>query len=321
MGFLIIGILTGFTVFLIVYKKLLDNKNKKEIETQISTIRKEIYENKKGEIVEQVQKDLDYLYKEKEKVVEEIQEKEGFNNSLKKIRTDELERLIEVERVEKKKTLIEQIKIWEEQEKEYANSRLTQILLKHQEEEENKKNELIQLQSELNEFRSQREAVNEAILREREIQEQEFFYKIDIPKNDQEDIEVLKSIGPQLKNKEALNKLIYEVFIRRALLELIKRITNGKEPSGIYKITNLKTGEAYIGKSTNIATRWQNHIKTACGLDGAARSTFHNRLEKDGIWNYSFEILEEVPKDNLTSKEKFYIDLYQTDKQLNMRKG
>ena len=91
MGFLIIGILTGFTVFLIVYKKLLDNKNKKEIETQISTIRKEIYENKKGEIVEQVQKDLDYLYKEKEKVVEEIQEKEGFNNSLKKIRTDELE--------------------------------------------------------------------------------------------------------------------------------------------------------------------------------------------------------------------------------------
>lgn len=321
MGFLIIGILTGFTVFLIVYKKLLDNKNKKEIETQISTIRKEIYENKKGEIVEQVQKDLDYLYKEKEKVVKEIQEKEGFNNSLKKIRTDELERLIEVERVEKKKTLIEQIKIWEEQEKEFANSRLTQILLKHQEEEENKKNELIQLQSELNEFRSQREAVNEAILREREIQEQEFFYKIDIPKNDQEDIEVLKSIGPQLKNKEALNKLIYEVFIRRALLELIKRITNGKQPSGIYKITNLKTGEAYIGKSTNIATRWQNHIKTACGLDGAARSTFHNRLEKDGIWNYSFEILEEVPKDNLASKEKFYIDLYQTDKQLNMRKG
>lgn len=321
MGFLIIGILTGFTVFLIVYKKLLDNKNKKEIETQISTIRKEIYENKKGEIVEQVQKDLDYLYKEKEKVVKEIQEKEGFNNSLKKIRTDELERLIEVERVEKKKTLIEQIKIWEEQEKEFANSRLTQILLKYQEEEESKKNELIQLQSELNEFRSQREAVNEAILREREIQEQEFFYKIDIPKNDQEDIEVLKSIGPQLKNKEALNKLIYEVFIRRALLELIKRITNGKEPSGIYKITNLKTGEAYIGKSTNIATRWQNHIKTACGLDGAARSTFHNRLEKDGIWNYSFEILEEVPKDNLASKEKFYIDLYQTDKQLNMRKG
>ena len=321
MGFLIIGILTGFTVFLIVYKKLLDNKNKKEIETQISTIRKEIYENKKGEIVEQVQKDLDYLYKEKKKVVEEIHEKEGFNNSLKKIRTDELERLIEVERAEKKKTLIEQIKIWEEQEKEFANSRLTQILLKHQEEEENKKNELIQLQSELNEFRSQREAVNEAILREREIQEQEFFYKIDIPKNDQEDIEVLKSIGPQLKNKEALNKLIYEVFIRRPLLELIKRITNGKEPSGIYKITNLKTGEAYIGKSTNIATRWQNHIKTACGLDGAARSTFHNRLEKDGIWNYSFEILEEVPKDNLTSKEKFYIDLYQTDKQLNMRKG
>jgi hypothetical protein len=44
-------------------------------------------------------------------------------------------------------------------------------------------------------------------------------------------------------------------------------------------------------------------------------------LEKDGLWNYTFEILEEVPKDKLTEREKFYIELYGTDKQLNMKKG
>ncbi len=173
----------------------------------------------------------------------------------------------------------------------------------------------------LDDYRSQREAVNLAILREKELKEKENFYKIVIPENDQEDIEVLKTIGPRLRNREALNKLIYDVFVKRPLSELIKRVTNGKEISGIYKITYIKTGEAYIGKTTNISTRWQNHIKTACGLEGAARTTFHNRLEQDGIWNYTFEILEEVPKDKLSEREKFYIELYGTDTQLNMKKG
>ena len=44
-------------------------------------------------------------------------------------------------------------------------------------------------------------------------------------------------------------------------------------------------------------------------------------MEKHGIWNYTFEILEEVPKDKLTEREKFYINLYDTTKQLNMREG
>ena len=173
----------------------------------------------------------------------------------------------------------------------------------------------------LDDYRSQREAVNLAILREKELKEKENFYKIVVPENDQEDMEVLKTIGPRLRNREALNKLIYDVFVKRPLNELIKRVTNGKEISGIYKITYIKTGEAYIGKTTNISTRWQNHIKTACGLEGAARTTFHNRLEQDGIWNYTFEILEEVPKDKLGEREKFYIELYGTDTQLNMKKG
>ena len=34
-----------------------------------------------------------------------------------------------------------------------------------------------------------------------------------------------------------------------------------------------------------------------------------------------FEILEEVPKDKLGEREKFYIELYGTDTQLNMKKG
>ena len=103
--------------------------------------------------------------------------------------------------------------------------------------------------------------------------------------------------------------------------EMIKRVTGGRDISGIYKITYLKTGEAYIGKTTSIKKRWGEHVKSSLDIGTIAHSSFHNRLKKDGLWNYTFEVLEEVPKENLTEREKFYIKLYGTDTQLNMKVG
>ena len=287
-------------------------KKRKEYESEINEIA-----ITKAELLENYNK----LLEQQKSLSKDIKEKETFNNSLFKIREEELNRIID----EKKKEGIKRIDV--ELEK-IRQDKLTILNAEYKQfesdQEEIKRKTLIETEEIINlldDYRSQREAVNLAILREKELKEKENFYKIVIPENDQEDIEVLKTIGPRLRNREALNKLIYDVFVKRPLSELIKRVTNGKEISGIYKITYIKTGEAYIGKSTNISTRWQNHIKTACGLEGAARTTFHNRLEQDGIWNYTFEILEEVPKDKLSEREKFYIELYGTDTQLNMKKG
>lgn len=287
-------------------------KKRKEYESEINEIA-----ITKAELLENYNK----LLEQQKNLLKDIKEKETFNNSLFKIREEELNRIID----EKKKEGIKRIDV--ELEK-IRQDKLTILNAEYKQfesdQEEIKRKTLIEIEeitNLLDDYRSQREAVNLAILREKELKEKENFYKIVIPENDQEDIEVLKTIGPRLRNREALNKLIYDVFVKRPLNELIKRVTNGKEISGIYKITYIKTGEAYIGKTTNISTRWQNHIKTACGLEGAARTTFHNRLEQDGIWNYTFEILEEVPKDKLSEREKFYIELYGTDTQLNMRKG
>ena len=287
-------------------------KKRKEYESEINEIA-----ITKAELLENYNK----LLEQQKNLLKDIKEKETFNNSLFKIREEELNRIID----EKKKEGIKRIDV--ELEK-IRQDKLTILNAEYKQfesdQEEIKRKTLIEIEEIINlldDYRSQREAVNLAILREKELKEKENFYKIVIPENDQEDIEVLKTIGPRLRNREALNKLIYDVFVKRPLSELIKRVTNGKEISGIYKITYIKTGEAYIGKSTNISTRWQNHIKTACGLEGAARTTFHNRLEQDGIWNYTFEILEEVPKDKLSEREKFYIELYGTDTQLNMKKG
>ena len=125
----------------------------------------------------------------------------------------------------------------------------------------------------------------------------------------------------KLHNRDVIPKLIWELYIRRPCQEMIKRVTGGRKISGIYKITYKETGEAYVGRTTEIATRWQNHCKTVVGLEGAARTTLHNRMAQDGIWNYTFEILEEVDKDHLSAREAFYIDLYGTKSQLNMKSG
>lgn len=182
-----------------------------------------------------------------------------------------------------------------------------------------KRNEIA---ADIEDFQQRRFAINEAILREKEIQEREDFYKIVISENDKEDIARLMNLANSFNRREAIYKLIYEVFVKRPLDEMIKRVLNGKAPSGIYKITYLPTGESYIGKSTNVKTRWTNHIKTACGLDGAAKSSLHTKMAKDGLWNFSFELLEEVDKDLLSEREKFYIDLYDTKNSgLNIKAG
>ena len=181
--------------------------------------------------------------------------------------------------------------------------------------------ELGEIKADLDDFQARREAVNEAIRREKEIEEKEDFYSIDVPQADQEDIRVLQDMDLKMHNRDVIPKLIWELFIRRPLQEMIKRVTGGRKMGGIYKITYKKTGEAYVGKTTDFATRWTNHCKTAIGLEGAARATLHNRLRKDGLWNYTWEILEEVNKDNLASRETFYIDLYGTKQQLNMKEG
>ena len=117
----------------------------------------------------------------------------------------------------------------------------------------------------------------------------------------------------RLHSREALYKLIYDVFYKKPLNDMINRVLQGKEFCGIYRITNLKTNEAYIGKSTNIKTRWQNHCKTAIGLDGMARTKIHSAMKEYGIDNFSFEVLEKCTKENYSEREKYWINFYETN--------
>lgn len=176
---------------------------------------------------------------------------------------------------------------------------------------------------ELEDFKKQRAAINEAIAREREKNEKLDFYRIQISEDDIYDMKMMKEIAPQLRHRDLLPKLMWDAIVSRPYQEMVKRVLGAKSSSisGIYKITYIPTGESYVGQSSDIKTRWANHLKTALGMDKAASSTLHTHMAQHGVENYTFELLEECPNSKLREREKFYIDTFGTKNQLNQRLG
>ena len=170
--------------------------------------------------------------------------------------------------------------------------------------------EIEEIKTNLEAERSKRAAINEEILRARALEEQQDFYRIQLDPDDTEDIQLLRSITARLRHPEAINKVIWTGYYQKPLAELRKRILVNGDVSGVYKITRLKTNEIYIGQTTSIDKRWQEHVKSALGVGTLASSQLHRVMAADGCENFTFELLEVVPKDKLRERESYYIDFY-----------
>ena len=205
------------------------------------------------------------------------------------------------------------LELEEKRKQELLQRQLDDFIASAAETKKSVNDEIEELRSLLEDYKSKRDLINQAIVHEKEIHEQQDFYRIVLNESDKEDIQLLNTIEMRLHSREALYKLIYDVFYKKPLNDMINRVLQGKEFCGIYRITNLKTNEAYIGKSTNIKTRWQNHCKTAIGLDGMARTKIHSAMKEYGIDNFSFEVLEKCTKENYSEREKYWINFYETN--------
>ena len=178
------------------------------------------------------------------------------------------------------------------------------------------------LTKEIEIYSAKQAAINEAILRQRAIDEQQDFYRVCLAPETANDVEILNMARRNLKKPEIIDKIIYDNYIAKPVLEMVKRVLQNSTCSGIYKITCLKTGEVYIGKSTDIKNRWQQHCKTVFNCGTIASSLLHTKMKQHGIENFTFELVEQVPKDQLSEREKFYINFYQTKEVgLNERNG
>jgi len=171
-----------------------------------------------------------------------------------------------------------------------------------------------ELRSTLNEYQEKRNAINAEILRQRALDKQQDFYRICIPDEDLEDINYLLSIVDRLRNKEILSKLIWSEYLQKPFKKMMNNVLGNSDPKNvIYKITNLKTQEIYIGKTSGlVSNRWTEHIKTSLNIGTIKRSNIHKALYQH--WSdFSWEILEKVDGEaKLGEREKFYVNFYQS---------
>lgn len=92
---------------------------------------------------------------------------------------------------------------------------------------------------------------------------------------------------------------------------------------GIYKIENKINHHCYIGLSVDIYARWKEHKRrpfspTAPDYD----NLLYKAIRKYGIENFDFSILETCSKEELSKKEIFYIEKFNSyNKGYNMTTG
>ena len=195
---------------------------------------------------------------------------------------------------------------------------LNKALEKHQEEVLNNmeildskyKKEKDKIEEDLEQLKATRAAIIQANIKEKEIEENSTFYCLTISEIDKADIKMLENIKPQLNKPRVLSMLIWSTFFQKPMTTLCNNIIGTSTITGIYKITNQVTKECYIGQSVDISKRWKDHAKCGLGIDTPAGNKLYKAMQTYGIWNFSWEVLEQCSKDLLDEKEKYYIELY-----------
>lgn len=213
-------------------------------------------------------------------------------------------------------------KSYMEKEEEYTNSLrlLTESYQNIQnnflQDLEQKKEEIAgELQKEreiLDKVRETRAAAMEAQLREQEIKDKLSFYCLTIKDSELDDIKILERVKDQLHAPRILSMLIWQTYFQKPMTTLCNNIIGTSVKSGIYKITNQKNDICYIGQAVDLATRWKQHAKCGLGIDTPQGNKLYKAMNEDGLWNFSFEVLEFCSSAELNEKEKYYIELYQS---------
>ena len=179
-----------------------------------------------------------------------------------------------------------------------------------------------QIQTEIDKLKASLSAGVEARLREQEKKDKINFYKLSISEADLADVKMLQNLKSSFHKPVVLSKLIWTQYFQKQMTELCDRVLGKKTVCGIYKITNLLTEQCYIGQSVNISDRWKQHCKCGLGIEASATNVLYNSMQRDGVWNFSFELLEECPRELLNQKEAFWIDTYSSNIYgLNTMKG
>lgn len=292
---LFIFILLGACVWLyFLYKK---EKNRKD---KIEKINKEIYKEK-----EKITNDIEKLNNKKENLQEQIKDKEKNLKILK----NSLDNSTEINRkaFENYNDVLNKEYEKIEQEQEAAIDLLNKS---YQERQNELLAEIGSVRTDLEKLSATRAAAIQAQLEEEKIQQQAEYYSLSINDIDKREVKILQSIEPELRDPRPIRMIIWQAYYSKKANELAARVLGSEEICGIYKITNKNNKMCYIGQAKKVRERFREHMKCGLGIDTPANNKLYIAMKKEGIDNFTFELLEVCAAADLDEKEKFYIDLY-----------
>ena len=162
----------------------------------------------------------------------------------------------------------------------------------------------------LAELQSKVSAAVAANKRQFEEENQKDFYRLIIAEEDLKEISKIREIIPYLRNPEPLNKVIYKYYYEKPYNDLIGRVLGSKIHTGIYKITNLNNGLCYVGQAVNVADRWRQHIKRGLGAETPTQNKLYPAMLKEGVENFSFELIEDCDRTKLNEREDYWQDYF-----------
>ena len=319
-GYIILGLILGsFLIYIILRPKL---RKIEQVNHQI------IKENKENEI------QFRQLLKQKEQLIKEVGDLNSSTSALKTEREMLIKEQNSIEDYIKQADIMaqnyydSQINNVNEKFDQYAE----RISKKYQDLEETYKDEyriVLQecaqqfdqsiderrktLEELLNKIYEAQKTVNSAIeanKRSIQIQEQEQFYKLNLSTEDLEEIKKLREVIPYLRDATPLNKVIWKCYYEKPYGDLIGRVIGQGRKTGIYKITNLTNGMCYVGQAVDIAERWRQHIKRGIGAEAPTKNKLYPAMEKYGVENFTFEVIEECLPNELNQKEDYWQDYF-----------
>ena len=89
---------------------------------------------------------------------------------------------------------------------------------------EKMKEEITVLTDSIAQYSAKQAAINEAIMRQREVEEQQDFYRVCLGPEAANDVIVLNQARQNLKKPEIIDKIIYDNYISKPVLEMLKRV-------------------------------------------------------------------------------------------------
>lgn len=319
---IIIAILIGFIIGMLIYflvpqKKKFDDRFNLAIK-DISKAAEELYNKELQEKTQKIEQDIAEIEKQKKQLLDNyIKAVADFEETYKKKVEDKKETIEKImnDQIQAIKDENNRQRIELDKQKKEIFDNYGEVVKEYEEKKARAKEKYDKVMEEYNNtIAKKKEEIQNLIdqfKKDEEAREETDFYRIAIPESFKDDIAKLKSIAAQLSKPSTLYKLIWKEYYENSFNAMTGRVLgNDADKSGIYKITNIKNQMVYIGQTTNFKNRWRTHAKRAVKAEEGTSNRLYQEMWNEGLENFTFQVIEICNKDNLTEREKFYIDFY-----------